>query len=108
MIFNAVSVSAQILYWSVHLFSHLPHACGDHFSVNGFNLRNSLNDEWSGFFKTLISINWISEEQDGLDFWKLRELCNFIPILDSVVTNVESVQLNAWVESLKLFDLVVR
>ena len=57
--------------------------------------------------KTFITINWVSKEQHGLDFWELRKLSNFIPILNSVVSDEESMQFDARIETFKLFDLVI-
>ena len=79
----------------------------DHLGVDILDLWDSLAHQWGDIFKSLITVDWVSNESNVLDFWQLRKLGNLIPRLDPVVCDEESVQFNAWVKTLQLLNLVV-
>ena len=85
----------------------LPDSGRDHLGVNLLDLWNSFADKWGHIVECLVTINWISNEDYVLDFWQLRKFGNLIPRLDTVVGNEESMELDARVQTFKLFDLVV-
>ena len=82
----------------------------NHLSVNGFKLWNFLADHWPVLrsFSVSSSIDWISNEVNVLNLWELSDFTKFVPRSDSIVADEQSVELDAWVKSFKLFNLVVR
>ena len=95
------------MIYSVHFLCLLPDRWGDHLGVNVIDLWNSLAHQWSNLLEVLVSVDWVSKEKHVLDFWQLRKLCNLVPTPNPVVAREESVQLDAWVQTFKLLDLVV-
>ena len=85
----------------------LPNGGRDHLRVDLFDLRNSLDDQRSDIIEDFLTIDWVSGENDVLDFGQLRKLSDLIPRLDTIVAHEEGVQFDAWVQTLQLLDLVV-
>ena len=99
---------SYIVFSSVHFFGLLPDACRDHLGVHVLDLGDPLDHEGRDVIERLVSVDGVSNEDNILDFGQLRKLADLVPRLHSVVGNEEGVQLDAWVQSLQLLDLVVR
>ena len=73
-------------------------------------MRNSLDNKSGSLFPGLIwpTVDWVAHEGGTLDLWQLRQLSDLVPHLDPVVGHEKNRQLDAWVETFQLFDLIVR
>ena len=97
------------MYNSVQGISSLSDSSWDHLSINGLELRDLLVNHWPGVasFFVQTSVDWIAYKVDVLDLWKLSNFTNLIPRSDSIVAHEQGVELDAWVKSFKLLNLIV-
>ena len=82
----------------------------DLLAINSVNLRNALNDLGNKLVLVVLAErvpNWISNEQDTLNFGEHCYLVELVPRSNTVVSKEESTELHAVLKTINLIDLVI-
>ena len=80
----------------------------DHDSIDGVSVGDSAEHHWP----VLVTadggvVHWVADEEHRLQLGQLRQFGDLVPLSDPVVSDVESVQLLAWGQTVELLDDVV-
>ena len=93
---------------SVELIGCLSDGGAHNLAVNRLEIRHSLDNLWCVLLPVdLTAVDRVADQKKRFNLRKLRQLGDLVPGPDPVVADEKRVQLDARVEALQLFDLVI-
>ena len=94
--------------FSIKFIGSLSNGGADDLGVNRFEVWHSFDDFWGVDVPVdLAAIDRVTDQKQGFDLRELGKLSDLVPGFDPVVAHVEGLQLDARVQALQLFNLVV-